>query len=230
MVISAEKSDIVKYFAERDYAAEIFYVVQQQPRGLCDALFRAEPFVRDDQAVLIGLPDTIWFPENAYTPAINQNADINLVLFPVLNPAVVRCGGLRRTRLRGARGSEASGRALALDMGRGHRPRKRLQVAQAVVGRAPSRRRIPGPFAECLHGGRQRRARHVLRRALHGCGNARRLSRGTGLPARTEASRPHSGGLTLTRRPGDQSRRSKILNLKALSSIKTSFHNERTLT
>jgi len=87
VVISAEKSDIVRYFAERDYAAEIFYVVQQQPRGLCDALFRAEPFVRDDQAVLIGLPDTIWFPENAYTPAINQNADVNLVLFPVLNPA-----------------------------------------------------------------------------------------------------------------------------------------------
>ena len=37
MVISAEKSDIVRYYAERDYAAEIFYVVQQRPRGLCDA-------------------------------------------------------------------------------------------------------------------------------------------------------------------------------------------------
>jgi glucose-1-phosphate thymidylyltransferase len=88
MVISAEKSDIVKYYAERNYAAEIFYVVQQQPRGLCDALFRAEPFVRDDQQVLIGLPDTIWFPENAYRPALEQDAAVNLVLFPVLNPSV----------------------------------------------------------------------------------------------------------------------------------------------
>ena len=88
MIISAEKSDIVKYYAERNYAAEIFYVVQQQPRGLCDALFRAEPFVRDDQQVLIGLPDTIWFPENAYLPALDESADVNLVLFPVLNPAV----------------------------------------------------------------------------------------------------------------------------------------------
>lgn len=88
MVISAEKSDIVKYYAERRYAAEIFYVVQQQPRGLCDALFRAEPFVRDDQQVIIGLPDTIWFPENAYVPAINQETDVNLVLFPVMNPSV----------------------------------------------------------------------------------------------------------------------------------------------
>ncbi len=88
MVISSEKSDIVRYFAERDYAAEIFYVVQQKPAGLCDALFRAEPFVRDDEQVLIGLPDTIWFPENAFRPALEDESDVNLVLFPVLNPSV----------------------------------------------------------------------------------------------------------------------------------------------
>src|SRR5438552_7605041 len=88
MVISAEKTDIVKYYAERDYAAEIFYVVQQQPRGLCDALFRAEPYARYHEQVLIGLPDTIWFPENAYRTALEQHpADINLILFPVMNPA-----------------------------------------------------------------------------------------------------------------------------------------------
>lgn len=88
MVISAEKSDIVRYYAERDYAAEIFYAVQQRPAGLCDALFRAEPFVRDHDQVLIGLPDTIWFPENAYRPAIDEHAEVDLVLFPVLNPSV----------------------------------------------------------------------------------------------------------------------------------------------
>lgn len=86
MVISAEKSDIVRYFAERDYAAEIFYVVQQKPAGLCDALFRAEPFVRGSEKVLIGLPDTIWFPENAYWPAVEKSSDVDLVLFPVPNP------------------------------------------------------------------------------------------------------------------------------------------------
>ncbi|HKE30722.1 MAG TPA: sugar phosphate nucleotidyltransferase, partial [Candidatus Angelobacter sp.] len=89
MVISAEKTDIVKYYAEREYAAEIFYVVQQKPQGLCDALFRAEPFAKLHQHVLIGLPDTIWFPENAYQPALElEQSDFNLVLFPVNNPAV----------------------------------------------------------------------------------------------------------------------------------------------
>jgi dTDP-glucose pyrophosphorylase len=89
MVISAEKSDIVKYYAERNYAAEIFYVVQRKPQGLCDALFRAEAFARRHDQVLIGLPDTIWFPENAYIPALDlEQADVNLVLFPVNNPTV----------------------------------------------------------------------------------------------------------------------------------------------
>ncbi len=87
-VISPEKTDIIQYFAQRPYAAEIFYVIQQQPQGLCDALFRAEPFARSHGEVLIGLPDTIWFPENAYRAAIDfERAEVNLVLFPVLNPS-----------------------------------------------------------------------------------------------------------------------------------------------
>jgi dTDP-glucose pyrophosphorylase len=88
VVISAAKTDIIEYYAERDYAAEIFYAVQQTPRGLCDALFRAEPFARQHDRVLIGLPDTIWFPENAYLPALTPDgADCNLVLFPVQDPS-----------------------------------------------------------------------------------------------------------------------------------------------
>jgi len=115
MIISAEKSDIVRYYAERDYAAEIFYAVQRKPSGLCDALFRAVSFVRSDEPVLIGLPDTIWFPENAYLAAVDaigcndprsidgpdgeygngEPAEVNLVLFPVENPSAfdaVLCG------------------------------------------------------------------------------------------------------------------------------------------
>jgi glucose-1-phosphate thymidylyltransferase len=88
MVISAEKTDIIRYFAERDYAAEIFYVLQPQPLGLCDALFRAEPFARSHEQVLIGLPDTIWFPENVYRTALGalSGAEVSLALFPVPNP------------------------------------------------------------------------------------------------------------------------------------------------
>jgi len=91
MVISAEKTDVIRYFAERSYAAEIFYVLQQKPQGLCDALFRAERFARHHDSVLIGLPDTIWFPENGYRQALSviegTQADVSLLLFPVTNPS-----------------------------------------------------------------------------------------------------------------------------------------------
>jgi len=84
MVISAEKDDIVRYFAEREYAAEIFYVVQQKPRGLCDALFRAESFASRHDRVLVGLPDTIWFPEDALAQLPDN--ELSFLLFPVERP------------------------------------------------------------------------------------------------------------------------------------------------
>ena len=88
MIISAEKTDVVKYYAERDHGTEVFYVVQQKPLGLCDALFRAAAVARHHEHVLIGLPDTIWFPENAYLSALDFSlTDVNLVLFPVADPS-----------------------------------------------------------------------------------------------------------------------------------------------
>lgn len=88
MVISAEKTDIMRYYAEHDYGVEIFYVVQPRPHGLCDALFRATSFAQRHEQVLIGLPDTIWFPEDAFLHALDfRQADVNLVLFPSTNPS-----------------------------------------------------------------------------------------------------------------------------------------------
>ena len=43
MIISPEKSDIVRYYAERSYAAEIFYVVQQTPAGFATQCFGPSP-------------------------------------------------------------------------------------------------------------------------------------------------------------------------------------------
>src|SRR3954462_10288032 len=65
-VISPGKSDIVEYFGGSYESAHVAYVVQEEPRGLCDALFRALPLVGEDEEVLIGLPDTVWFPEDGF--------------------------------------------------------------------------------------------------------------------------------------------------------------------
>jgi len=83
-VISPGKSDIVNYFGGHVLSATIFYAVQPRPAGLCDAIFRALPLIPADEHVCIGLPDTIWFPENAL--ASLPDSVLSLLLFPVQHP------------------------------------------------------------------------------------------------------------------------------------------------
>lgn len=83
-VISAGKSDILEYFGDRFGGAEIAYVVQPNAAGLCDAVFRASTVVGDKEPVLVGLPDTIWFPANALQAL--PDVDLSFLLFPVEHP------------------------------------------------------------------------------------------------------------------------------------------------
>jgi dTDP-glucose pyrophosphorylase len=83
-VISPGKSDIMEYYGAGIGPAAVAYVVQPQPAGLCDALFRALPLVHPDEPVMIGLPDTIWFPENGLC-ALGEDR-LSFLLFPVEHP------------------------------------------------------------------------------------------------------------------------------------------------
>jgi glucose-1-phosphate thymidylyltransferase len=83
-VISPGKSDIVNYFGGNVLSATAFYAVQPQPAGLCDAIFRALPLIPPGDEVCIGLPDTIWFPEDAL--ARLPEGMLSLLLFPVEHP------------------------------------------------------------------------------------------------------------------------------------------------
>ncbi|HYF07212.1 MAG TPA: sugar phosphate nucleotidyltransferase [Acetobacteraceae bacterium] len=83
-VIAPGKSDIMNYYGARIGPAHIAYVLQPEPGGLCDAIFRALPFVAPDEPVLVGLPDTIWFPENGF--ALLPPDQLSFLLFPVQEP------------------------------------------------------------------------------------------------------------------------------------------------
>ncbi len=83
-VISPGKSDILDYFGGHALSASIFYAVQPQPAGLCDAIFRALPLIPPEEDVCIGLPDTIWFPEDALAQV--RSGSLSLLLFPVEHP------------------------------------------------------------------------------------------------------------------------------------------------
>ncbi len=83
-VVAPSKNDIISYFGGRIGSADICYAVQQNPAGLCDALFAALPFIGENDEVLIGLPDTIWFPEDGFRalPA----GEFSFLLFPTDQP------------------------------------------------------------------------------------------------------------------------------------------------
>jgi glucose-1-phosphate thymidylyltransferase len=83
-VISAEKADIFRYFGAKIGDAPICYVVQQNPGGLCDAIFSALPFVAPEDQVCIGLPDTVWFPVEGFD--FLPDGQFSFLLFPVARP------------------------------------------------------------------------------------------------------------------------------------------------
>jgi glucose-1-phosphate thymidylyltransferase len=83
-VISPGKADIVKYYESGYGDAQVCYVVQPKAGGLCDAIFRALPLVRDEEPVLVGLPDTVWFPDSGYRELTGDH--LSFLLFPVQQP------------------------------------------------------------------------------------------------------------------------------------------------
>lgn len=83
-VISPGKSDILEYYGGSVFSAAVCYAVQPKPAGLCDAIFRALPMIHDDEHALIGLPDTVWFPEDGLS-ALPDN-ELSFLLFPADHP------------------------------------------------------------------------------------------------------------------------------------------------
>jgi glucose-1-phosphate thymidylyltransferase len=83
-VIAPGKSDILEYYGGGVFSARAFYSVQPQANGLCDAIFRALPLIESSEQVLVGLPDTIWFPEDALRDLPDD--ELSFLLFPVERP------------------------------------------------------------------------------------------------------------------------------------------------
>jgi glucose-1-phosphate thymidylyltransferase len=83
-VIAPGKTDILEYYGSRLWGADLAYVVQPNPGGLCDAVFRAVPLVSPEEPVMIGLPDTVWTPLDALRSLPDQQ--LSFLLFRVERP------------------------------------------------------------------------------------------------------------------------------------------------
>ena len=92
-VVSPGKSDIFEYFGGEIGPATLCYTVQPIAAGLCDAIFRALPFIDISEVVVIGLPDTVWFPEDGF--CFLPDDRLSFLVFPVDHPEFVAVGTRR---------------------------------------------------------------------------------------------------------------------------------------
>ncbi|MBI3802761.1 MAG: nucleotidyltransferase family protein [Nitrospirae bacterium] len=83
-VISPGKCDILEYYGGRLSSTHLCYTVQPRPAGLCDAIFSALPLIHPEESVLVGLPDTVWFPETGLRALGSET--LSFLLFPVERP------------------------------------------------------------------------------------------------------------------------------------------------
>ena len=70
--------------------------MQSRPAGLCDAIFCALPLIAPSEVVIVGLPDTIWYPRRCV--ANTSGRQLSFLLFPVERPELfdavrTRCSG-----------------------------------------------------------------------------------------------------------------------------------------
>ncbi len=83
-VISPYKTDILRYHGAGTQNVRYVYHVQAMAAGLCDALFCPAPLIPPKETVLIGLPDTVWFPTDGYRALPDDR--LSFLLFPVQRP------------------------------------------------------------------------------------------------------------------------------------------------
>jgi glucose-1-phosphate thymidylyltransferase len=83
-VVPPGKMDILEYFGGNIGRAHVCYTIQHRPAGFCDAIFRALPLIHPRRNVVVGLPDTVWFPEDGLCTLPDD--ELAFLLFPVSRP------------------------------------------------------------------------------------------------------------------------------------------------
>lgn len=81
-----DKSDLIRYLSTKSiYKDNLIYIVRER-KGLLDGIICPEKFLKEDDELFFGLPDTIWYPKNAFTQIDNKQGELVLGLFDTGTP------------------------------------------------------------------------------------------------------------------------------------------------
>jgi dTDP-glucose pyrophosphorylase len=81
-----DKADLIRYLASKSiYKNNLIFLVRER-KGLLDGIICPQQFLRDDDELFFGLPDTIWYPRDGFAQVANQPGDLVLGLFDTGTP------------------------------------------------------------------------------------------------------------------------------------------------
>lgn len=81
-----DKSDLIRYLASKSiYKNNLIFLVRER-RGLLDGVVSPEQFLREDDVLYFGLPDTIWYPDDGFTQLDKLKGELVLGLFDTGTP------------------------------------------------------------------------------------------------------------------------------------------------
>jgi len=82
-----DKTDLIRYLASKSpYRDHLIYLVRER-KGLLDGIVQPTPFLRPDDELYFGLPDTIWYPLDGFSHVANHKGKLVLGLFQTGTPS-----------------------------------------------------------------------------------------------------------------------------------------------
>lgn len=83
---SEDKSDLIRYLAGKSiYKNNLIFMVRPR-NGLLDGIVQPEQFLREDDELYFGLPDTIWYPKDGFSQLDKLPGELVLGLFDTGTP------------------------------------------------------------------------------------------------------------------------------------------------
>lgn len=81
-----DKTDLIRYLAHKSpYKSNLIFMVRPR-NGLLDGIIMPEQFLRDNDELYFGLPDTIWYPKDGFAQLDQIKAELVLGLFDTGTP------------------------------------------------------------------------------------------------------------------------------------------------
>lgn len=81
-----DKADLIRYLADKSpYKNNLVFMVRPRA-GLLDGIVLPEQFLREDDELYFGLPDTIWYPKDGFKQLDTISGELILGLFDTGTP------------------------------------------------------------------------------------------------------------------------------------------------